>query len=644
MMAYLCGQIGLQSRINVRIARKWAPGMDNYTEPTAEYLAEHHITGGNRDYMYYKRIDTCLGRLILNSNVPQDMGFKRRKTLDDMFALEIDMKVGKKQLGQIVDMCFRKHGVAETARVLDNVKAMGYKYSTIGAVTVAVADVIVPPEKKPILEASEKEVRAIEKQFKRGLLTDEERYERVVKVWSRTTDDVKSKIMDHMDEFNPIRMMTDSGARGSISQVSQLAGMRGMMASPTGRPLEMPVKANFREGLTVLEFFQSSHGSRKALSDTALRTADSGYLTRRLVDVSQEVIVRERDCFASRHEKIRGITVTAIGSEKDPIETLLDRIVGRVAAEDVIDPRDGSVITACNEMISYEQGNKIVEAGIKAVQIRSVLTCRNETGVCVKCYGQDLAHGGYVNIGEAVGIVAAQAIGEPGTQLTMRTFHTGGVASEKDITQGLPRVEELFEARKPKREAMLAEISGTISLGENKKKREMIITSDDGTMKAYPIAYGSRLKVKEGDRVVAGDELTEGQINPHDLLRILGVKAVQEHLLKEVLMVYRLQGVGIGDKHIEVIVHQMLRKVRVEDAGDTSMLPGSMVDIFHFEKENRKDHHERRPSGCGQAYPAGHHQGGAGDRVLPLRRLLPGDDARADRSRDQGQGRSAASA
>ena len=588
MMAYLCGQIGLQSRINVRIARKWAPGMDNYTEPTAEYLAEHHITGGNRDYMYYKRIDTCLGRLILNSNVPQDMGFKRRKTLDDMFALEIDMKVGKKQLGQIVDMCFRKHGVAETARVLDNVKAMGYKYSTIGAVTVAVADVIVPPEKAPILEASEKEVRAIEKQFKRGLLTDEERYERVVKVWSRTTDDVKSKIMDHMDEFNPIRMMTDSGARGSISQVSQLAGMRGMMASPTGRPLEMPVKANFREGLTVLEFFQSSHGSRKALSDTALRTADSGYLTRRLVDVSQEVIVRERDCFASRHEKIRGITVTAIGSEKDPIETLLDRIVGRVAAEDVIDPRDGSVITACNEMISYEQGNKIVEAGIKAVQIRSVLTCRNETGVCVKCYGQDLAHGGYVNIGEAVGIVAAQAIGEPGTQLTMRTFHTGGVASEKDITQGLPRVEELFEARKPKREAMLAEISGTISLGENKKKREMIITSDDGTMKAYPIAYGSRLKVKEGDHVVAGDELTEGQINPHDLLRILGVKAVQEHLLKEVLMVYRLQGVGIGDKHIEVIVHQMLRKVRVEDAGDTSMLPGSMVDIFHFEKENEK--------------------------------------------------------
>ena len=564
MMAYLTGQLDLQAKIHVRISRQW------------------------QGKTYRRSIETSLGRLILNDNVPQDMGFKPRNTLDDMFALEIDTKVGKKELGQIVDMCFRAHGVSETAKVLDNVKAMGYKYSTIGAVTVAVADVIVPPEKAPILADAEAEVRKIEKLFKRGMLTDEERYNRVVAVWSKTTDDVKSKIMNHMDEFNPIRMMTDSGARGSISQVSQLAGMRGMMASPTGRPLEMPVKANFREGLSVLEFFQSSHGSRKALSDTALRTADSGYLTRRLVDVSQEVIVREVDCFASRHEKIRGITVTAIGSERDPIEKLIDRIVGRVAAEDVVNPLTGEVIVPCNEMISYDKGNEIVACGIKAVQIRSVLTCRNETGVCVKCYGQDLAHGGYVNVGEAVGIVAAQAIGEPGTQLTMRTFHTGGVASEKDITQGLPRVEELFEARRPKREAMLAEISGTISLGENKKKRELLITSDDGTIKAYPIAYGSRLKVKEGDRVTAGDELTEGQINPHDLLRILGVKAVQEHLLKEVLMVYRLQGVGIGDKHIEVIVHQMLRKVRIEDAGDTSMLPGSMVDIFHFEKENER--------------------------------------------------------
>ena len=564
MMAYLTAQLDLQAKINVRIEREW------------------------EGKTYRRTIETSLGRLILNSNLPQDMGFQPRETLDDMFKLEIDKKVGKKELGQIVDMCFRAHGVSETARVLDNIKAMGYKYSTLGAITVSVSDIIVPPEKAPILSGAESEVRKIERMFKRGLLTDEERYNRVVDIWSKTTDEIKGKIMNHMDEFNPVRMMTDSGARGSISQVSQLAGMRGMMASPTGRPLEMPVKANFREGLSVLEFFQSSHGSRKALSDTALRTADSGYLTRRLVDVSQEVIIREVDCFASRHEKIRGITVSAIGAEHDPIEKLIDRIVGRVAAEDVINPKTGEVMVPQNEMISYEKGKEIIDCGIKEVQIRSVLTCRNETGICVKCYGQDLAHGGYVNIGEAVGIVAAQAIGEPGTQLTMRTFHTGGVASEKDITQGLPRVEELFEARKPKREAILAEISGEIAISEAKKKHEILIKSDDGTVKSYPITYGSRLKVKEGDRVTAGDELTEGQINPHDLLRILGVKAVQEHLLKEVLMVYRLQGVGIGDKHIEVIVHQMLRKVRVEDAGDTGLLPGSMVDIFLFEKENEK--------------------------------------------------------
>ena len=633
MMAYLCGQIDLQSRITVRIARKWDG------EVTPEYMAENHITGGNRDHIYYKRIETCLGRLILNSNVPQDMGFKPRNTLNDMFELEIDMKVGKKQLGQIVDMCFRKHGVSETARVLDNVKAMGYKYSTIGAVTVAVADVIVPPEKKPILEASEKKVRAIEKQFKRGLLTDEERYERVVEVWSKTTDDVKSKIMDYMDEFNPIRMMTDSGARGSISQVSQLAGMRGMMASPTGRPLEMPVKANFREGLTVLEFFQSSHGSRKALSDTALRTADSGYLTRRLVDVSQEVIIREQDCFASRHEKIRGITVTAIGSERDPIEKLIDRIVGRVAAEDVINPLTGEVIVPCNEMISFEKGNEIINCGIKAVQIRSVLTCRNETGICVKCYGQDLAHGGYVNIGEAVGIVAAQAIGEPGTQLTMRTFHTGGVASEKDITQGLPRVEELFEARKPKREAMLAEISGTISLGENKKKREMIITSDDGSMKAYPIAYGSRLKVKEGDRVVAGaDRRPDQPARPAAHPRREGRSGAPAQGGSDGLPPpgrWHRRQAHRGHRSPDAAQGSRRGRGRHQHA---ARLDGGYLPLREGERE---DHYERRPSGGCQAHPAGHHQGRAGHRVLPLRRLLPRDDPRAHRSRDQGQGRSA---
>ena len=562
MMAYQTQQLHLQAKIHVRIARKW------------------------QGETYRHVIETTLGKLIFNNAIPQDMGFKPRNTLEDMFALEVEERVGKKQIGKIVDMCFRAHGVNKTAEVLDNIKAMGYKYSTRGAVTVSVSDIIVPPEKKTILAEAEEQVKKIEKLFRRGLLTDEERYDRVVEVWSKTTDDVKGTIMKHMDDFNPVRMMTDSGARGSISQVSQLAGMRGMMASPTGKPLEMPVKANFREGLTVLEFFQSSHGSRKALSDTALRTADSGYLTRRLVDVSQEVIVREVDCFASRGEKVRGITVTAIGSAQDPIESLVDRIVGRVAAEDIVNPKTGEVIVALNELISFEKGKEIVDAGIKSCLIRSVLTCRNETGVCVKCYGSNLAHGGYVDIGEAVGIVAAQAIGEPGTQLTMRTFHTGGVASEKDITQGLPRVEELFEARKPKREATLAEIPGEIKFSESKKRREIVITGAEGDVKTYPITYGSRLKVKDGDHVEAGDELTEGSVNPHDLLRILGVKAVQEHLLKEVLMVYRLQGVGIADKHIEVIVHQMLRKVRVEDAGDTELLPGSLVDIFHFEKEN----------------------------------------------------------
>ena len=564
MMAYQTGQIDLQAAIHVRVARKW------------------------QGETYRRVIDTTLGKLIFNNSIPQDMGFKPRNTLDDMFVLEIDERVGKKQVSKIVDMCFRAHGVSKTAEVLDAIKKMGYQYSTRGAVTVSVSDVIIPPEKKEILAQAEKDVRTIEKHFRRGMLTDEERYDRVVAVWAKCTEDVKGTIMKHMDDFNPVRMMTDSGARGSISQVSQLAGMRGMMASPTGKPLEMPVKANFKEGLTVLEFFQSSHGSRKALSDTALRTADSGYLTRRLVDVSQEVIVREVDCFKARGEKIRGITVTAIGNEKDPIESLLDRLVGRVAAEDIVDPNTGEVIVPINEMISFEQGNAIVKAGIKSCQIRSVLTCRNENGVCVKCYGSDLAHGGYVNIGEAVGIVAAQAIGEPGTQLTMRTFHTGGVASEKDITQGLPRVEELFEARRPKREALLAEVSGRVGISESKKRREIVITGENGDIKTYPIPYGSRLKVRDGSVVEAGDEMTEGSINPHDLLRILGVKAVQEHLLKEVLMVYRLQGVGISDKHIEVIVHQMLRKVRVEDAGDTQLLPGSLVDIFYFEKENER--------------------------------------------------------
>ncbi|MDO4484124.1 MAG: DNA-directed RNA polymerase subunit beta', partial [Clostridia bacterium] len=402
----------------------------------------------------------------------------------------------------------------------------------------------------------------------------------------------------NLDKFNPIRMMTDSGARGSSAQVSQLAGMRGLMASPSGKTVELPIRANFREGLSVIEFFMSSHGSRKSLSDTALRTADSGYLTRRLVDVSQEVIVREEDCFESRGEKVRGIKVQELMSGKQSIETIEERLMGRTAAEDICDPATGEVLVKLNEAIDNDKARMLSKRGVKEALVRSVLTCRSENGVCARCYGMNMAHGGKVDIGEAVGIIAAQAIGEPGTQLTMRTFHTGGIASGEDITQGLPRVEELFEARKPKREAILAEISGVVSIQESKRKRELVITGDDYTVgkggkeereqKSYQITYGSRLKVQEGQRVEAGDELIEGSINPHDLLRILGVKAVQDYLLKEVLSTYRLQGVGVADKHIEIIIRQMLRKVRVEDSGDTDLLPGSLVDIFNFDEANKK--------------------------------------------------------
>ncbi|HML48281.1 MAG TPA: DNA-directed RNA polymerase subunit beta', partial [Clostridia bacterium] len=401
-----------------------------------------------------------------------------------------------------------------------------------------------------------------------------------------TNAELKSRLMDVLDKFNPVRMMTNSGARGSINQVSQLAGMRGLMASPSGRIIELPIRANFREGLTVLEFFISTHGSRKSLADTALRTADSGYLTRRLVEVAQELIVREIDCFETRGEPVRGIVVTDIMNGNERIEGMEERILGRVAAEDIVHPETGEVIVPMNGMIDHVKMAKIASSHVKRVVIRSVLTCRNESGVCARCYGANLATGFPVDVGEAVGVVAAQSIGEPGTQLTMRTFHTGGVASDEDITQGLPRVEELFEARKPKRDATLSEISGIVQMGENKKKQEIVVVGEDGERKSYPVNYGSRLKVHEGDRVNAGDELIEGAINPHDLLRILGVKAVQEYLLREVLTVYRLQGVDISDKHIEVIVRQMLRKVRVEEAGDTQLLPGSLVDIFRFEHEN----------------------------------------------------------
>ena len=566
IMAYSLNQITLQSPIKVRITRSF-----------------NGETGS-------KLIDTTLGRLIFNDALPQDLGFVKRECLDDMFQLEVDELVGKKQLSRIVDQCFHTQGEHRTAQVLDKIKALGFKYSTVGAITVSVADIKVPEVKKTMLDEADESVRKVNNLYRRGLLSEDERYNRVINIWTECTNNLKNQILPNLDKFNPIRMMTDSGARGSSAQVSQLAGMRGLMASPSGKTIELPIRANFREGLTVLEFFLSSHGSRKSLADTALRTADSGYLTRRLVDVSQEVIVREDDCFEARGEKVRGISVSELMSGKQSIESLEDRLRGRTAAEDIIDPATGEVLVRLNEPIDYRMAREIVGRGITKATVRSVLTCRTENGVCARCYGENMAHGGKVDVGEAVGIIAAQAIGEPGTQLTMRTFHTGGIAGADDITQGLPRVEELFEARKPKRDAILAEIAGTVSIQETKKRRELVITSDEDPKdtKSYQITYGSRLKVGVGDHVEAGDELTEGSVNPHDLLRILGVKAVQEYLLKEVLSVYRLQGVGVSDKHIEIIIRQMLRKVRVEDSGDTDLLTGSLVDIFRFEEANRK--------------------------------------------------------
>ena len=562
IMAYQCKEITLQTPIRVRVERSF---------------------GGESDS---RIIDTTLGKLIFNEVVPQDLGFQKRECLDDMFKLEIDQKVVKSTLGKIVEKCFHKHGASKTAEVLDNIKHLGYSYSTRGAITVSVSDIIVPEEKQTWLAEADEQVAKIEKRYRRGLMTDDERYRMVIDLWNDTTNRLKKRVMEVLPPFNPISMMTGSGARGSAAQVSQLAGMRGLMASPSGKTIELPIRANFRDGLDVLEFFMSSHGSRKSLADTALRTADSGYLTRRLVDVSHACIVRETDCFENRGEKVRGITVEAIGE----VEGIDDRVRGRYSAEDVYNPVTGELIVAVNEMIDGEKAKKIKEAGITKMQVRSVLTCRSTTGVCARCYGQNMAHGGNVDIGEAVGIIAAQAIGEPGTQLTMRNFHSGGVANVEDITQGLPRVEELFEARKPKHEAVLAEISGTVSFSENKKKREIVITSDDdpNEKKNYQIHYGARLLVEAGTHVDAGDALVEGSINPHDLLRILGVKAVQEYLLKEVLAVYYSQGVRISDKHIEVIIRQMLRKVRVEDSGDTDLLPGGLVDIMQFEAANEK--------------------------------------------------------
>ena len=531
-----------------------------------------------------KLIITTVGRIIFNNNIPQDIGYITRDTEDKQFELEVSDVVGKKQLGKIIDRCIRTHGTSITAEVLDLIKATGYKYSTKGAITVSVSDIEVPEQKADILAAAEEEIEKIIQKFRFGLLTNEERYTQVIKIWADASAKVTDAMMEHLGEFNPIFMMADSGARGSVNQIRQLAAMRGLMADTQGRTVEIPIRANFREGLNVLEYFISSHGARKGLTDTALRTADSGYLTRRLVDVSQDVIVREIDCGTDEGE-----WVTEITDGKESIEPLKDRIVGRTAMEDVIDPNTGETIAPKGELISDVQADRIVKSGITKVYIRSVLTCHSKVGVCSKCYGANLATGELVNVGEAVGIIAAQSIGEPGTQLTMRTFHAGGVASGSDITQGLPRIEELFEARKPKGLAIISEIGGTIQVNESKRRREVIVTNNElGEAKTYVIPYGSSIKVHDGDVIEAGDELTAGSVNPNDILAIKGPHAVQVYITREVQRTYRMQGVDINDKHVEIITRQMLRKVRVEDPGDTDLLTGTMVDKFELSEANRR--------------------------------------------------------
>ena len=527
-------------------------------------------------------IKTTIGKIIFNESIPQDLGFVDRSNKDEEFNLEVDFLVTKKTLGTITDKCYSKHGPAETSIMLDKIKALGYHYSTIGAITVAASDMIVPKVKYDLLKDADETVEKIEKMYKRGFISDDERYERVIEKWTKTTEDVADALMDSLDKFNPIFMMADSGARGSKSQIKQLAGMRGLMASPSGKILELPIRASFREGLDVLEYFISTHGARKGNADTALKTADSGYLTRRLVDVSQDVIVREEDCGATD-----GMVVTEIKEGNEVIEGLQERLTGRYLAEDILNPETKEVLAEKDQYVDGELAEKIVKAGVKVAKIRSVFTCKCKIGVCAKCYGMNMATAKKINIGEAVGIIAAQSIGEPGTQLTMRTFHTGGVAGA-DITQGLPRVEELFEARKPKGLAIVSEISGTIRIEETKKKRTVYVVSADGEEKSYDIPFGSRLKVQNDDVIEAGDEITEGSVNPHDIMNIKGIDGARKYLLSEVQKVYRLQGVDINDKHLEVVVRQMTRKIKVTDSGDTDLLPGTMIDIFDFEEANEK--------------------------------------------------------
>ena len=568
LLAYENAAVTLHSRVKVRVSKKMADGT---------------VKTGT--------VESTVGRFMFNEIIPQDLGFVDRDVEGNELLLEVDFHVGKKQLKQILEKVINTHGATATAEVLDHVKAMGYKLSTRAAMTVSISDMTVPPQKPEMIKNAQDTVDKITKNFKRGLITEEERYKEVVETWKATDDALTKALLDGLDKYNNIFMMADSGARGSDKQIKQLAGMRGLMADTTGHTIELPIKSNFREGLDVLEYFMSAHGARKGMSDTALRTADSGYLTRRLVDVSQELIIHEVDC-AKPGAPIPGMYVKAFMDGNEVIESLQDRITGRYICENIVD-KDGNILVKANHMVTPQRAELICKKGVDEkgepltqIKIRTILTCRSHNGVCAKCYGSNMATGEPVQVGEAVGIIAAQSIGEPGTQLTMRTFHSGGVAGG-DITQGLPRVEELFEARKPKGLAIITEIAGTANLNDTKKKREIIVTNrETGESKAYLIPYGSRIKVADGAELEAGDELTEGSVNPHDILRIKGLRAVQDYMIQEVQRVYRLQGVEINDKHIEVIVRQMLKKIRIEESGDTEFLPGTNVDRLEFEDVN----------------------------------------------------------
>ncbi len=568
LLAYENAAVTLHSRVKVRVSKKMADGT---------------VKTGT--------VESTVGRFMFNEIIPQDLGFVDREVEGNELLLEVDFHVGKKQLKQILEKVINTHGATATAEVLDHVKAMGYKLSTRAAMTVSISDMTVPPQKPEMIKNAQDTVDKITKNFKRGLITEEERYKEVVETWKATDDALTKALLDGLDKYNNIFMMADSGARGSDKQIKQLAGMRGLMADTTGHTIELPIKSNFREGLDVLEYFMSAHGARKGMSDTALRTADSGYLTRRLVDVSQELIIHEVDC-AKPGAPIPGMYVKAFMDGNEVIESLQDRITGRYICENIVD-KDGNILVKANHMVTPKRAELICKKGVDEkgepltqIKIRTILTCRSHSGVCAKCYGANMATGEPVQVGEAVGIIAAQSIGEPGTQLTMRTFHSGGVAGG-DITQGLPRVEELFEARKPKGLAIITEIAGTANLNDTKKKREIIVTNrETGESKAYLIPYGSRIKVADGAELEAGDELTEGSVNPHDILRIKGLRAVQDYMIQEVQRVYRLQGVEINDKHIEVIVRQMLKKIRIEESGDTEFLPGTNVDRLEFEDVN----------------------------------------------------------